>query len=613
MQLQKIMPNLIFLKNRREGFIFLTVTICIIISTANYISAQTKTIEQDSSNNNIESKFLKMISVKKVQLPGNDIHESDKKMINKYSGRIIRNINVRVLDVFGASLDNPEDTSQSWLEDKGNSLHYKSREWIIKNKLIFTEGEELTPFNVQESERIIRESPYIYDVRIVPQKVNNDSKNVDIIVYAQDLWSTNGSLKYHPGGKTGSLSIDDINFLGLGNEFMGGPKFDPSYNRGWDWDGSYAIDNFGRLFLSGKIYYFSDIYRQQYGVNVGREFFSPIIQWAGAVSQNWQITKYPVLKDSSIKLESAKYNQQDYWLGYAFDLKPFDPNTVYQNRFNIAGRITRTVYSRIPEFDTIHLFQDNTFYLSRIGYSYKKFYQDRYILGLGKTEDIPLINIVELLWGFEKGANANQIYYGFKSGYSLYNYYWGYIYGGFQAGTFRKNNKWEDQNAFLEMLYFSKLMPLGNFYMRQYLGSRYSVSLNPFGTDILDINNADGLRGFSDNQLTGSKKLILNYEADIFAPLKILGFNLAFITFTDFGLISTTNEPLFSSKLYQGYGVGFRIKNEQLIFPQFQFSIGFYPNLPEERGNHFNMFTQSSIFNEYNSFTFSAPSIVIGH
>jgi hypothetical protein len=95
--------------------------------------------------------------------------------------------------------------------------------------------------------------------------------------------------------------------------------------------------------------------------------------------------------------------------------------------------------------------------------------------------------------------------------------------------------------------------------------------------------------------------------------LKIVGFNLAFITFADFALISSINNSLFDSKLYQGYGIGFRIKNEQLIFPQFQFLIGIYPNLPLEGGKHFNMFTQGSIFNQFNPFQFSIPSVVTVH
>jgi hypothetical protein len=403
------------------------------------------------------------------------------------------------------------------------------------------------------------------------------------MVYIQDIWSINGSASYNKGDKSGSFSFNDINFLGFGNEFKGGLRFDNALSHGWDWEGSYTYNNIQRTFLAAKLYYTSGRDNQQYGLMIGRDFISPVISWAGAIAQDWQNIRYPNLRNIHQQVETVRLNRQDYWFGYAFDIKPFDPTIVNQNRFNIAGRIIRTVFSQKPDFDTMNLFQDNTFYLGRIGYSYRTYFQERYIFGLGRTEDIPLINMIELIFGLEKGATTSQPYYGLKTGYSFYNDNLGYVYGEFQTGAFRSNDKWLNRTSVLELLYFSKLNTIGTYKWRHYLGSRYSYSYDPLRPeDILNINNEGGLRGFSDGSLKGNKKLILNYEADIFVPLKFLGFKLAVITFADFGLISPANSSFFASRLYQGYGIGFRIKNEHLIFPPIQFMIGFYPNSPQE-------------------------------
>jgi len=570
-------------------------------------------VKDYSEEDNFLSKIVRSILVKDDETqPESKTPGPDLKKIRKFTGRIIRKINIVILDVFGGSVNNPKDTVRSWLQDRGNSLHMKTKEWLIKNKLIFSEGQFLLPYDIQESERIIRKTAYVYDVRIIPQEIKNDADSIDVMVYVQDIWSTNGSITYHAGSKTGAFSVDDINLLGFGNEFKGGLKVDPAFKRGWDWNGSYSVDNIEKTFFSSNFFYQSDIFQQQYGVMIGRDFISPIITWAGGLAQSWQINRYPDPRNSLGLFETAKYNQQDYWLGYAFDLKPFDPNTVYQNRFNIAGRITRTVYSQKPEFDTTDMFQNSTFYLARIGYSYRTFYKDSYIFGLGKTEDIPIINMIELLFGFEEGSNSSRPYYGLKTGYSLYDNNFGYLYGGFQTGVFRTNEKWLNRTTILEMLYFSDLNSIGSYKWRHYIGSRYSFSYDPLSSqNILDINNADGLRGFSDSYLTGDKKLVLNYEADIFVPLKFLGFSMAVITFADFGLISSINNSLFNSEIYQGYGFGIRIRNEHLIFPTFQFMFGFYPNLPQSGGEHFNMFNQSSMYYQFNQFQFSAPSVVV--
>ena len=622
---QQHMVELMCPKKRRPEYIFqLLVFNILILCMSECLVAQKKSIEPvDSSKvvqevkdysekDNIFSRILRSVLVDEdEQEPSSAVPDPDRKIIKRFTGKVIRKINVEILDVFGASVDNPKDTVRSWIQERGNSLHINSKEWIIKNKLIISEGHIFNPFYVQESERIIRQSPYVYDVRIIPQKINNNPDSVDIMVYVQDIWSINGSASYSSGSKTGSASFSDLNFLGFGNEFKVGFKFDQELTLGWDWDGSYSIDNIERTFISANLYHLSERDRQQYGFGMSRDFLSPVISWGGGIAQHWQATRYPDISNPLGPVETARFNQQDYWLGYAFDLGYFDRSTEYQNRFNIAGRITRTGYSEKPVFDTTNIFQDNTFYLGRIGYSSRTYFQDSYIFGLGRTEDIPLINMIELLFGLEKGANSNRPYYGLKAGYSFYNDHLAYLYGGFQIGAFRRNEKWLNRTSILDLLYFSHLHAIGKWRWRHYIGSRFAYSDDPIRPEgVLNINDEHGLRGFSDSYLIGNKRLVLNYEADIFIPLKFLGFKLAFITFADFGLISTSNSSLFASKLYQGYGFGFRIKNEHLIFPTFQFMFGFYPNTPQTGGEHFNMFHQGSIFYQFNKFQFSTPSVV---
>ena len=555
-------------------------------------------------------KIENMILVKDKGKEGSEVRDSDKSLINKYAGKIIRHIDIKILDVFGPSIYNPDDTAKTWFGDKGNSLHVNTKAWLIKYKLIFSEGDKLVPYDIQESERIIRQTPYVKDVRILPEPAGEGSDSVDITVYSQDIWSANGDLLYHPASKSGRAAFTDNNFLGYGNAFKAGLKFDRSFEHGWDWDGGYSINNIKNTFLTADINYTSNVNQKQYALSIGRDFFSPVIKWAGAAAQIWQTTRYAVVQDSNVHFDDAGYNQQDYWLGYAFDFKPFDPTTIYQNRFNISARVTRTVYSQKPAFDTTSLFQNNTFILGRLGYAYRKFYQDQYVFGLGKTEDIPVLNTLELLFGYEIGESTKRPYYGLKSGYSTYNYNSGYIYGGFQIGAFRNKSSWVNGAGILQMLYFSKLLSLGSWSWRHYIGAMYAFSLDQQMTGgALDLNNSNGIRGFFDNEVKGNKKLVFNYEADIFLPVKIFGFNMAILTFADLGILTSDDKSFLDNRLYQGYGVGFRVKNENLIFPTFQFMIGIYPNIA---GRHFSVFNQGSIFNQLNQYQASIPSVVQG-
>jgi hypothetical protein len=568
-------------------------------------------VKEYSKEDNIFSKIVRSILVQDAELIQGIPLDPDRKIIKQYTGKIIRNINIEVLDVFGGSVDHPNDTLRSWVEETGNSLHWKTGEWIFRNMLIFDVGDKFIPFYVKESERIIRQSPYVYDVRIIPQRIKNNPDSIDIMVYVQDLWSMNGGISYHSTDKSGGVSFSDLNLLGLGNEFKGGVKFDKNLSHGWDWNSSYSVNNIGRTFLTATVVYVSDLNRELYGFSLGRDFFSPIIKWAGGIGQFWANTRYPEYLNSLGIMETVRYNQQDYWLGYAFDFRTIDSTLENQNRFNIAGRVTRTVFSMRPELDSVDQFQDNTFYLGRLGFSNRTYYIDRYIFGLGKTEDIPLVQMIALLFGYEIGSNSSRPYYGIKTGYSLHDDIYGYLFGGFQIGAYRSKGQWLNRNSMLELLYFSNLNALGKWKWRHYIGSRYSYSFDPLRPDdVLDINNAMGIRGFSDGYLKGTKKLVINYEADFFTPLKLVGFKLAIITFADFGILSSNNRSIYTSKLFQGYGVGIRIKNEHLIFPAFQFMFGYYPNIRISDGVHFQLFRQSATYYRFNKFQFSNPTIV---
>lgn len=585
-----------------------------------HLSAQTKNPEADDTNKTVVedikeysekgtflSKLLRDIIVKDDP-PTDKTPDRDKKTINKYQGKVIRKIEIVNLDVFGTSVDHPLDSAKNWFQKTGNALHVDSKNWIIKNQLIFSEGDVLVPYFIIESERILRLNSYIHDVRIIPQSVSENSDSVDVMVYVQDVWSMNGSAALNSGNKR--VSFNDINFLGYGGEFKAGLQFNNELINGWDWNGSYVLTNIQRTFISAKLYYLSENYRRQFGFTAGRDFISPDIEWAGGVAQDWQQRRIAYTKDEVRIFQNANFNQQDYWLGYAFDFRPFDPYSDYQNRFNVAARITNTTYSQIPELDSVHLFQNNTFYLGRIGFAYRNYYQDRFVFGLGKTEDIPLIKMIELMMGLEKGANSTRQYYGLKTGYSLFSYDIGYLFGGLQTGIFRSGHKWDTRNSIIDLLYFSNMKTIGSLGWRHYAEIRYSYSYDPRSPDNkLNIDNERGIRGFSGGELNGNKKIVINNEADFFIPLKFLGFKLAVITFADFGLISGNNNTFFKSKLYQGYGLGIRIRNENLIFPPIQLMIGYYPN-SFAGGSSFHFFNQKSIFYQFNQFQFSEPDII---
>jgi hypothetical protein len=55
---------------------------------------------------------------------------------------------------------------------------------------------------------------------------------------------------------------------------------------------------------------------------------------------------------------------------------------------------------------------------------------------------------------------------------------------------------------------------------------------------------------------------------------------MATFFFADAGLIANHDEKLLDSPLYQGYGLGLRVRNERLAYKTFQLRFACYPVAP---------------------------------
>jgi hypothetical protein len=87
-----------------------------------------------------------------------------------------------------------------------------------------------------------------------------------------------------------------------------------------------------------------------------------------------------------------------------------------------------------------------------------------------------------------------------------------------------------------------------------------------------------------------------------------IGNRMAFIGFADVGLLWDQSLGL-SKALYQGYGVGIRFRNENLIFPTFQFLIGYYPR-GFATGAQFAISSQNRSYFLYDQLVVSRPGVI---
>ena len=77
---------------------------------------------------------------------------------NDMKGKIISDIDITPLEVFGPSFEDTTRKAKSWLEKTANAVHTKSNLKTISKLLMFKVGDPVDPELMYENERIIRSS-----------------------------------------------------------------------------------------------------------------------------------------------------------------------------------------------------------------------------------------------------------------------------------------------------------------------------------------------------------------------------------------------------------------------------------------------------------------------
>ena len=185
------------------------------------------------------------------------------------AGAIIGEVNVVTDDIFNE--DDPKENNA--LFRAANSLHIRTRPAVIRRTLLFKTGDPLSVRLIEESERLLRNNRYLYDVSIKPVAWHDGI--VDIEVRTRDTWTLAPGISFGRAGGTnsGGLQLDEYNFLGTGtalgvsrksNVDRSSTEFEISHDHlfdGWtaiEYTHSNLEDGSGQSFSLGRPFYALD-------------------------------------------------------------------------------------------------------------------------------------------------------------------------------------------------------------------------------------------------------------------------------------------------------------------------------------------------------------------
>ena len=535
----------------------------------------------------------------------------DKKALalNYYSqleGKIISEIKIKALDVFGPNFRDTSKTASSSIEKVANSIHTKSNLKTIQKLLLFKVGDFVDPEVIYENERIIRSLPYIKDIQIILEQDTVFSGLVKVIVLTQDRFSFGVSGDVN-GTTSAALKIYNQNIFGIGHQisfrFIGHLSKQPYLGL----ETFYKINNISGKFIDISAGYLNSYRNEGFTLNIDKPFISPSVKWGYGGNAIRMFRTDRIFDDDPIKtVEPMDLSFFSAWGGRSFQIKPENPNST--QIVTTAGFYNRNYYIRPSSSqDSSQYFSNSTFYLTGITFTQRRFVQDQLIYSYGITEDIPEGFKNEIVYGFDANEFGNRHYaHVFLSNGNLLINKKGYLYLAGGVGGYFTRNGYQQGQILGKINFISKQIHAGRKRFRLFSHIDYTLGLKRFDIENLTLNINSHIRGFRSYEVMGKQRLSLNLEYVLFLRREFYKFNMAIFGFTDIGVIGSNNSLFLTQNYYSGIGMGVRLHNENLVFKTFHLRLAFYPFHPSNM-NFAGFILDEQSKKEFYSFEPTAP------
>jgi hypothetical protein len=265
--------------------------------------------------------------------------------------------------------------------------------------LFVKEGKPLNPYRVADNERTLRNLDFIMDARIYVKPVPGDPNSVDLLVVTRDVFSI--GVSFNANKTRYYLGIQDLNLGGLGQRFQVSQELETTRNPRYGYQGSYQWNNISGTFIDA-LAGFTTINE---GVSLGyeneqslyfklsRALYQPFARVAGeiAFSDNRSTNVYSE-PDSSFS--QYRYQVHDYWIGYSLRDKNLPKNLKEnRNRKFIAVRAYEQYFLNAVNTERTgpdrFAYRNRVTFLTQFTLFRQDFYKTQYVVGFGRTEDIP--------------------------------------------------------------------------------------------------------------------------------------------------------------------------------------------------------------------------------
>ena len=493
-----------------------------------------------------------------------------------YKDKIIRHITFKQLNVFGSSIEDTTLTESTWIERTGNNLHTNTKKSLLRNNLLFKEGDFIDPLKLADNERLLRAATYIHDAKIYIQDNSFNPDSVDVIIVVKDVWSKAFDVKVNNlhGGK---FSIWDRNILGLGHENQNNIYWNSKENKTLGYEGLYSLPNIGGSFIKGRAQYLDRFGTKTYGISFDRNFYTPNTKYAGGLSyfktNKPDIFVYP---DTSI-IYPVEFTKSDFWFGRSVPFNNSDLNSRKNLTFILRATNTNIIKRPVLSEYEFYNYHNRTLYLASLTITNQKFFKSNLIYNFGRTEDIPFGLQYGITGGFETNEFKSRSFLGTNFSWANYNEKIGYIYFGIgHEGFINAEKKLEQGIIYFKFNHFTPLLKYKKFRFRHFVNLDFTKGINRYKDEFLTLNEEYGLNGFINDSLKGNERFNMKFETVCFSPWYFYEFRFVFFASAELSLFGK-NKNIWENPLYSGLSLGIRIRNERLVFNTIELRFHVYP------------------------------------
>ncbi len=450
------------------------------------------------------------------------------------------------------------------------TLRPYTRESVLRQYLLFRQGESVDPLKLADTERLLRGIEYVADVRIHVVPLSGQEDEVAVVVEIRDRLPVGARLQVR--------GLDRVD-AGLFHANVGGLDVglgaDLRYRRGvtpeTGWGGELRKRNMAGAFIDVELGYEDSWRGLERRAAFTRVEAHPDVRWVGGVAWSDRLERDP-------SQPPQQADQADAWVGHVIRLTSHRAGVGNARPVLVPAVGWASVHHDLRPVvkpDSNLAWHDSRQLLAGLTWSRERDYRTSHLNGLGQTENLSGGQGLKFSASYVDGEFLDRTGL-FAQGWQQAVHVRGDVLSlGLDAGGYLRNGRLEDGELRATCRYVSPLLGPARWRSRLLAGFSWSHAVRPTGGGSLSLANGLGPREVDLPQVTGDRRLGLDTEWRVFPPWVASGFRCQLFAFADAALLAGRGQALANRPLVASAGVGLRIGNPDLVLPVMQLRVAF--------------------------------------